>query len=483
MWSQMTIVKKLLLSSGAAAMITLVVGGVALYSLGAIGSSMKRVTEFHARKQLLAAEIENAASEAMSLQRGMQLRTMLDDTATAAGYQQELNTVLSELRSNIDAFRPLIETSEGRTIIETLDTSRETIERDVAECNRLVQSAQVDKALDYFLKTSVPHLKDLNKAAGDLVHRQNQLMSAAGKEAESTVSRSQWAVGILLIAAMVIGSLTGLVSLHISRDLRKAIADLAHGSQQTAHAASQVSSASQSLAQGASEQAASLEETSASAEEINSMVRRNGDNSRTAAELVTKSAQQVASANEALEHTVTAMSEINAQSAKISRIIKVIDEIAFQTNILALNAAVEAARAGEAGQGFSVVADEVRSLAQRCAQAAKDTEALIQESVAKATAGQSKVDEVAAAIEQITAQSTEVKVLVDEVHAGSDEQIRGVSEISKAIQQMEQVTQRNAASAEESASAAEELNGQAELVRNVVHQLSAMVGGGEPGSR
>ena len=171
------------------------------------------------------------------------------------------------------------------------------------------------------------------------------------------------------------------------------------------------------------------------------------------------------------------MSEINSSSEKISKIIKVIDEIAFQTNILALNAAVEAARAGEAGMGFAVVADEVRNLAQRCAQAAKDTARLIEESMAKSQDGMAKLDQVAAAIRSITESAAKVKTLVDEVNLGSQEQARGIEQIAKAIAQMEQVTQKNAANAEESASASEELSGQAETMKAVVGELQALVGG------
>ncbi len=171
------------------------------------------------------------------------------------------------------------------------------------------------------------------------------------------------------------------------------------------------------------------------------------------------------------------MAEINTHSGKIYKIRKVIDEIAFQTNILALNAAVEAARAGEAGMGFAVVADEVRNLAQRSAQAAKDTASLIEGSITKSHEGKAKVDQVASAIRDITAESTKVKTLVEEVHLGSQEQARGIEQISRAIVQMEQVTQKTAADAEESSAAATELNTQWETLQEIAKRLTAMVGG------
>ena len=180
-----------------------------------------------------------------------------------------------------------------------------------------------------------------------------------------------------------------------------------------------------------------------------------------------------------MELAQEAMKDLDASGENIARIIKVIDGIAFQTNILALNAAVEAARAGEAGMGFAVVADEVRNLAQRCAQAAKDTAALIEESIAKSNDGKVKVDQVASAIRAISEESAKVKTLVDEVNLGSQEQARGIEQIGKAITQMEQVTQKTAANAEESASAAEELSAQSETLKNVVVRLTAMVGGGQ----
>jgi methyl-accepting chemotaxis protein/methyl-accepting chemotaxis protein-1 (serine sensor receptor) len=176
---------------------------------------------------------------------------------------------------------------------------------------------------------------------------------------------------------------------------------------------------------------------------------------------------------------VTSMSEINNASDKIARIIKVIDEIAFQTNILALNAAVEAARAGEAGMGFAVVADEVRNLAQRSAQAAKDTASIIEESIERSNEGSKKLEQVKEAITAITDSAGKVKTLVDEVSTGSQEQATGFSEITSAISQMERVTQTAAAGAEQSASASEELTAQAESMRAAVETLHLLTEGGE----
>ena len=206
------------------------------------------------------------------------------------------------------------------------------------------------------------------------------------------------------------------------------------------------------------------------------MTRMNAENTHQAAGMMADAEKQVHGANAALSAMVASMSAIKESSDKVSKIIKTIDEIAFQTNILALNAAVEAARAGEAGMGFAVVADEVRTLAQRSAQAAKDTAVLIEESIAKANDGNQKVSLVTSAIAQITESSVKAKGLVDEVSVASRQQSQGIEQVSQAIAQMEKVTQTNAASAEESAAVSQELSAQAEEASSVVKRLMDLVG-------
>jgi methyl-accepting chemotaxis protein/methyl-accepting chemotaxis protein-1 (serine sensor receptor) len=313
-----------------------------------------------------------------------------------------------------------------------------------------------------------------NAQAGDL--------SSTDQAAESSATANVWIIGILLAISCGLGIAFSFIVRKINVLLRDSVSELAESAVQIASAAGQVSSSSQSLAQGSSEQAATIEETSSASTEINSMAHRNTENSNSAAEMVTRSGHGFERANQSLTEMVGAMDGINASSQKISKIIKVIDEIAFQTNILALNAAVEAARAGEAGMGFAVVADEVRNLAQRCAQAAKDTADLIEESIQRSNGGKLKVDEVAAAIRAITDEAVKIKVMVDEINLGSVEQSRGIDQISRSITQMEQVTQSNAASAEESAAAAEELNAQAETMKDIVKSLRQMVDGNAEGS-
>lgn len=297
------------------------------------------------------------------------------------------------------------------------------------------------------------------------------------KAAVSTSKSATLWTWIVMFSSVALGCVVSFVIIRgLNASLRQFASELSQGAIQVAAAASQVASSSQSLAEGASEQAAALEETSASSEEIRSMAQKNTEHTSSARELVERSGHRFEETNELLNGMLASMSGITTSSEKISKIIKIIDEIAFQTNILALNAAVEAARAGEAGMGFAVVADEVRNLAHRSAQAAKDTAALIEESITKSSEGKSRVDQVATAVRAITEEAGKVKVLVDDVNLGSQEQTRGMDEVAKAITEMQEVTQRTAANAEESAAAATELLAQSERLKETVSGLAALVG-------
>jgi methyl-accepting chemotaxis protein len=206
------------------------------------------------------------------------------------------------------------------------------------------------------------------------------------------------------------------------------------------------------------------------------MTHRNAESSKTAADVMATVDAQVRDGNQAVDEMLASMHEITSSSKKISAFMKVIDEIAFQTNILALNAAVEAARAGVAGAGFAVVADEVRNLAQRSAQAARDTSDLIAESIGRSNDGGTRLQHVAEVIRSITGSAARVKLLVDQVNVGSGEQASGIDGIAKAVLLIEQVTQSTAASAEQSASASEEMAAQADGLNEIVKQLQTLLG-------
>jgi methyl-accepting chemotaxis protein len=270
-----------------------------------------------------------------------------------------------------------------------------------------------------------------------------------------------------------------LLSVSISRSLRRIIAGLAEGAEQVASAAGQVSAASQSLAAGSSQQAAGIEETSSSLEEMSSMTRRNADNAGQADQLMKEALAVVERADQSVQALTTSMQEISSASEETSKIIKTIDEIAFQTNLLALNAAVEAARAGEAGAGFAVVAEEVRNLAKRAADAARTTAGLIEGTVKKIKAGSQTVAETSGAFSTVSGQTAKVSELVAEIAAASGEQSQGITQVNTAVTDIDKVTQQNAANAEESASAAEEMSAQAEQMKAMVQELVVLVEGGQ----
>ena len=263
----------------------------------------------------------------------------------------------------------------------------------------------------------------------------------------------------------------------ITGPIMTAAEQLAAGARETSSASNQVSIASQSLAEGATEQAASLEETSASLEEMSGVTNRNAESASKATELARQARKAADTGADDMHGMTTAMQDIKTSSDDIAKIIKTIDEIAFQTNILALNASVEAARAGEAGAGFAVVAEEVRALAQRAAQAARETAGKIEGAITKTAQGVEISSKVSVSLAEIVEKVRQVDELVAEVSTASHEQNQGVKQISTAVNQMDQVVQSNAAGAEESASASEELTAQSLTLQHIVDELHTLING------
>ncbi|MCJ7602886.1 MAG: methyl-accepting chemotaxis protein [Desulfobulbaceae bacterium] len=340
--------------------------------------------------------------------------------------------------------------------------------------NTKLVSARADTAK----KRAVLAESILNQAKNIAVKGMQDMANESNSTA-NTLSISSKAISIGLVVGILFSvALAFFIVRGITRSIQQVISALASSAAQVTSSSNQISSSSQTLAEGATEQAASLEETSASMEEMSSMTRQNSDNAGQVDSLMREALDTIKEADDSMLEMGRSMNEIAEASAATSKIIKTIDEIAFQTNLLALNAAVEAARAGEAGAGFAVVAEEVRNLAMRSTEAAKNTASLIEGTVTKVTRGKVIVSKATEAFHGVAESSTKVAGLIGEIATASKEQAQGFGQINQAITQMDTVTQQNSASAEESAAAAAELNSQSASMIDVVHELQVLVNGG-----
>jgi len=344
---------------------------------------------------------------------------------------------------------------------------------------------------------------------GTFIEREETLMEARKEAAGKLADKAQLTiiVGITtavlvsaLVAILLASSITsqfkrlfrGLETFSTSElnllgeDFDEVINGLSSGADQVANVSLQVNESSQQLASGASQQASSIEEISSTLEEMYSITKTNADNANEARQLSAGAEAEAINGRDAInkmaqmiDQMSAAVGRIKDSADKTSHIIKTIDEVAFQTNILALNAAVEAARAGEAGRGFAVVAEEVRNLAQRCAEAARDTSELIEESSRNAEGGVSASSDVQSGLKKIIEENIsaivegigKVRAINESVSSASVEQSRGISQVSEAVAQMSDLTQNNAASAEESSAASEELSSQSEELKQQTKTL------------
>lgn len=481
-----TLGKKLMGGFLSIAFITLVVALLGLYGLRQVTDHIKVTTKkITERQAFLAAAVNHARSAQVSFKTQVQeWKNILIRGNDPAAFEKHLQGFAKEEAATRESLTTLKNLMEKHGLTTTNVDNALLVQAELGEKYR--------SALKSYVATNRESAQVVDKlvrgidrapteAIEGLVALVNAFETTNTTVDEQEMARHERLTQIVTVAGGGFGVALAVflgvyLSRYLSKQIRRTVDDLTESSVQVSAASNMIQASSQSLAEGASEQAASLEETGASLEEMASMARRNAENAKAANDLSNKTRSSADQGWQAMQELSTAVADIRQSSDNISKIIRTIDEIAFQTNILALNAAVEAARAGEAGAGFAVVADEVRNLAGRSAQAARETAEKIEDSIAKSRNGETISKRVGDNLQDILGSARQLDELVAQIATASGEQSQGAQQISIAVSQVDKVTQSNAATAEESAAAATELASQADTLKLAIETLSSIVG-------
>jgi methyl-accepting chemotaxis protein/methyl-accepting chemotaxis protein-1 (serine sensor receptor) len=495
MQHNLTVRMQLMLACGLFLCVVALLGIHNWITVRSLGGTLSRSVRETARKGELAAGMQSLFQEMRAESRGAQISVMVGyygkqigekaagascagchDTTSVRSHQDRVVALSGQVVEQVKSL--------DKTSLTTAEASEVAqIRQDVAqwvtaydEYLRLAQADKFDDAHEVATGRIAPVIQDAGEKAGRLVEAQRRALVQVEQAAQDQIHKSYLLAGALAaVSLLVVGGVVWLfrrlgASLHLSAgEVGGGVTAL----QQVSH---QIAQASQSLADSASQQAASLERDSESAEEMRRSALTGVERLKTTAEAGVRVNEQVRETGDRLRAMMTAMEEMNTGANKISVILKTIDEIAFQTNLLALNAAVEAARAGEAGMGFAVVAEEVRSLAQRCGQASRETGDMVTASVAATREGKQRLDSLAAGVKGIESELGGMLELVEQVRRGGIEQSRAIDQIAQSIEQMSQGTQHTAAAAQQSAAAAEELDSQSNGLADTAQQIRNLVG-------
>ncbi len=478
-WS---IAKKLTGGFGSILVALLVTGIVALSNITSINTRVKDLSKVHIPLSEVIHQIDATATGQNLACSNYALHKEKWYLDAYVELDREVDKYFDEAKKNVESDQDLV--AKGwRQTIEIVEKKHDVF---AASCKKLtddITSGAEKVKWDSLADEVEKNYNDLMTDIDAFVATNSAECGSVSDDADKTVAAALMIIGIIVIAALLLGIFFAVVITRgITGPIGRIIASLTSGSEQVAAASEQLSSSSQSMSEGASEQASSLEEVSSSLEEMASMTKNNADNAREANSVAQDAGNASMASKKAMNKMSDAIEKIKISSDETAKIIKTIDEIAMQTNLLALNAAVEAARAGEAGRGFAVVAEEVRNLAQRSAEAAKNTAALIEGAQKNAENGVTAATEVKSTSGLIKDAVERVAQLIAEVSAASQEQSQGIEQVNTAVAQMDKVTQSNAANAEESASASEELSSQAQNLNTMVADLVNIVGSTNSGT-
>ncbi|OFQ47484.1 methyl-accepting chemotaxis protein [Achromobacter xylosoxidans] len=507
LFGNLSIGTRLTLGFGTVLALLLALTGLSQYELTHIGGINRAITEqtWAKANAINIIDVTTRANARANLE-----LIVNTDPRTAETLFARIDTNRKTIDQALETLRPLFRTEDERQKLRLLEDVRGRYVKSFQGVGALLKRGERDAARQRLLDETLPLLDGLQDRVIEISRIQSAEMVDAGADSQRVIDNAGMLNLILSGLAVVLGGLfawrvsksitaplaqavsvaetvargdlgqpihavtrdeTGrlLRALHDMQDkLAGAVRTIRAGSETISSAAGQIAAGNTDLSSRTEEQAASLEETAASMEELASTVKQNADNARQANQLAASASEVAQRGGAVVSAVVSTMGDISASSRKISEIVSVIDGIAFQTNILALNAAVEAARAGEQGKGFAVVAGEVRSLAQRSAQAAREVKTLIEASVSKVAEGAGHAENAGTTMQEVVASVKRVTDIMGEIAAASQEQASGIEQVNRAVSQMDEVTQQNAALVEEAAAAAGSMQDQAHALVGAV---------------